>query len=359
MRGTQKHENLAPMRRLTALACLLVLLSGCGGAGDRAPFIDSRIPPSLGPGFWAPEGWAWGLIGVGEAPVQRYGVSSTLTAPRANILILTGQGETAEVWFETVRELNAAGHTVWVLERAGQGGSARYGGPHDLIHAPSFDDDIAAVRLLTRTLVQGSPETPVILIGAGMGGLVALRAAQQGATVDGLVLSAPDLQPDGALDGWQAWLAKVGLGGAPQGFGAGWKRDAPDAFARGLTGDRDRGGLQTAWQTANPDLRMGGVSLGWRGAFADAATTAGEGVAATRTPTLLLAAPGGEGEAVCSALPTCRAAALPGAKALPHLDRPAVRTAWRTGLESFVVERIAAREAARFPPPTATPAHGL
>jgi lysophospholipase len=347
------------MRRLTALACLLVLLSGCGGADDRAPFTDSRIPPSLGPGFWAPEGWAWGLIGVGEAPVQRYGVSSTVGTPRANILILTGQGETAEVWFETVRALNAAGHTVWVLERAGQGGSARYGGPHDLIHAPSFDDDIAAVRTLTRTMAQGSPDTPVVLIGAGMGGLVALRAAQQGAAVDGLVLSAPDLQPEGALDGWQVWLAKVGLGAVPQGFGAGWTRDAPNAFARGLTGDRERGGLQAAWQTANPDLRMGGVSLGWRGAFAEAATGAGEAAGNTRTPTLVMAPGGGEGDAVCRVLPACRATPLAGARALPHLGTPAVRAAWRKGLNAFVGERIAAREAARFPSPASPPAHGL
>lgn len=347
------------MRRLTALACLLVLLSGCGGAGGRAPFTDSRIPPSLGPGFWAPEGWAWGLIGVGDAPVQRYGVSSTLGTPRANILILTGQGETAEVWFETVRELNAAGHTVWVLERAGQGGSARYGGPHDLIHAPTFDDDIAAVRSLTRTLAQGSPDTPVILLGGGMGGLVALRAAQQGAAVDGLVLSAPDLKPDGSLDGWQTWLARVGLGAVPQGLGAGWRREAPDAFARGLTGDRARGGLQAAWQVANPDLRMGGVSLGWRGAFAEAAAAANNALPTTRTPTLLLAAAGGEADAVCRAMAACRAAPLSGARALPHLDRPAIRTAWGEALESFVVERITAREAARFPPPASTPPHPL
>ncbi len=347
------------MRRLTALACLLVLLSGCGGAGDRAPFTDSRIPPSLGPGFWAPEGWAWGLIGVGEAPVQRYGVSSTLIAPRANILILTGEGETAEVWFETVRALNASGHTVWVLERAGQGGSARFGGPQDLIHAPSFDDDIAAVKTLTRTLVQGSPDTPVILVGAGVGGLVGLRAAQQGAPVDGLVLSAPDITPNGALEGWQIWLAKAGLGAVPQGLQAGWKRGAPDAFARGLTGDRQRGGLQMAWQMANPDLRMGGVSLGWRGAFAQAATAAGDDLAGTRTPTLLLAAPGNESEAACSAMPACEAAPLAGARPLPHLDRAPVRAAWQAGLELFVSQRITAREAARFPPPTARPDHPL
>lgn len=359
MRAAQKHENLASMRRLTALACLLVLLSGCGGADDRAPFTDSRIPPSIGPGFWAPEGWAWGLIGVGDAPVQRYGVSSTLGTPRANIVILTGQGETAEVWFETVRELNTEGHTVWVLERAGQGGSARYGGPHDLVHTPTFEDDIAAVRTLTRTLAQGSPDTPVILVGAGMGGLIALRAVQQGAAVDGLVLSAPDLKPDGSLGGWQVWLAKVGLGAIPQGLGAGWKRDAPNAFARGLAGDRERGALQLAWQTANPDLRMSGVSLGWRGAFAQAATAAAEEAAATRAPTLLLADAGGEGASVCQVLPACRATPLSGAKALPHLDSRGVRAAWRAGLESFVGERIAAREAARFPPQAPAADHPL
>lgn len=359
MRATQKHENLAPMRRLTALACLLVLLSGCGGADDRAPFTDSRIPPSLGPGFWAPEGWAWGLIGVGDAPVQRYGVSSTVVAPRANVLILTGEGETAEVWFEMVRALNATGHTVWVLERAGQGGSARYAGPHDLIHAPTFDDDIAAVRTLTRTLAQGSPDTPVILVGAGVGGLVGLRATQQGAAVDGLVLSAPDLEPGGALDGWQIWLAKAGLGAVPQGLGTGWKRDAPNAFVRGLTGDRDRGGLQAAWQMANPDLRMGEPSLGWRGAFAEAATAANDALAATKAPTLLLAAAGGEGPAACSAMPVCKAVVLPGAKPLPHLDRAEVRRAWLAGLESFVGERIAARDAARFPRPAPGPGHPL
>jgi lysophospholipase len=245
------------------------------------------------------------------------------------------------------------------MERAGQGGSARYGGPQDLIHAPTFNDDIAAVRTMTRTMAQGSPDTPVVLIGAGLGGLIALRAAQQGAAVDGLVLSAPDLQPEGALDGWQIWLAKIGLGAVPQGLGAGWTRGAPNAFARGLTGDQVRGDLQAAWQLANPDLRMGGVSLGWRGAFAQAATAAGEAAPNSRTPTLVLAAAGGEGDAVCRVLPACRATPLAGARALPHLDTPAVRAAWRIGLDAFVGERIAAREAARFPSPKSPPTHGL
>ena len=59
------------MRRSLVLAGLFLLLTGCGGADDRAPFAESRIPPSLGPRFWAPEGWAWGLIKLGDEPAQR------------------------------------------------------------------------------------------------------------------------------------------------------------------------------------------------------------------------------------------------------------------------------------------------
>ena len=66
------------MRFRLALAGLLLLLAACGGGDGRAPFVESRIPPALSPRFWAPDGWAWGLLKVGDAPAQRYGVSSTL-----------------------------------------------------------------------------------------------------------------------------------------------------------------------------------------------------------------------------------------------------------------------------------------
>ncbi|PTT74835.1 alpha/beta hydrolase, partial [Pseudomonas sp. HMWF010] len=111
-------------RRLLA-ALLILTLAGCGDAGSRAPFADSRTPPSIARRFYAPDNWAWGYVRVGDGPVQRYGVSSPPVGPRATVLILTGYGETAEKWFETVRHLNGAGFTVWVLERQGQGGSER------------------------------------------------------------------------------------------------------------------------------------------------------------------------------------------------------------------------------------------
>lgn len=339
LRAVGKHGNLAPMRRLLAIAGLLFVLTGCGGADDRAPFTDSRIPPSLGPRFWPPEGWAWGLIGVGEAPVQRYGVSSTAGSPRGNILILTDDRELAEAWFETARDLNAMGYSVWVLERAGQSGSARYAGPRELIHAPTFDDDVAATRALARSIVSADSETPLTVVGQGVGALIALRAVQTGAPAAALVLSGPKLKPEGALPAWPAWLMKLGAGHLPTSVGQGWKREGPDDFKAGRTQDRLRGAVQRAWQTANPDLRMGGHSLGWTSAFAVAGTSLQEDAAAVRQPTLLLVAKSDarttDDFALCQALQTCRAAAYANP---PRLSK----TAQRTG-RAFHIETSAVR----------------
>lgn len=322
------------MRRLIVLAGLFLLLAGCGGADGRAPFAESRIPPSLGPRFWAPEGWAWGLVGVGDAPVQRYGVSSTLGAPRGNILILTDDRELAEAWFETARDLNAAGYTVWVLERAGQGGSARYAGPRELIHVPTFDDDVAATKALARTIVQTDEQTPLTIVGQGVGGLIALRAVQTGAPAAALVLSSPRLKPEGPLPAWPRWLMSVGVGRLPGGIGDGWSRDGPDDYGAGKTQDRQRGAVQLAWQTANPDLRMGGHSLGWTSAFAATASVVRTDLAATRTPALFLA-PNAAGVEVCEALPACAVEAAPNTPTLPappgpglFLQRDDVRSWW-------------------------------
>lgn len=342
------------MRRSLVLAGLFLLLTGCGGANDRAPFTESRIPPSLGPRFWAPEGWGWGLIKLGDAPAQRYGVSSTAVAPKASILILTGYGETAEAWFETARDLNALGYSVWVLERAGQGGSERYTGPRELVNVPGFDGDIATTKTLARMIAQGAPDTPLVVLGSGVGGLVAVGTIEGGAPADALVLSAADLKPAGGLSDWQGWLAKVGLGRLPPGPGYGWNREGPDAFTAGLTGDRFRGAVQKQWQTANPDLRMGQPSLGWRAAFAEASSAALKAPSTMQAPALALTAEGdgdwAEAEAFCRALPACRIATIKGGRRQLHLERDAVRRVWLAQVDGFIRERIKARADARYPP---------
>ncbi|MBU4436052.1 MAG: alpha/beta hydrolase, partial [Alphaproteobacteria bacterium] len=163
------------MRRRLLVTLLLASLAGCGDGGSRAPFAESRIPPSIAPRFYAPDNWAWGYVRVGAGRIQRYGVSAPPVAPRAIVLILTGYAEPAEKWFETARRLNTDGYTVWVLERQGQGGSERATPWRDLGHADSFEPDVAAVRALINVVVRPKGDAPLVVLGHGDGGLVALR----------------------------------------------------------------------------------------------------------------------------------------------------------------------------------------
>ena len=337
------------MRLRLILAGLLLLLAACGGGDGRAPFVESRIPPALSPRFWAPEGWAWGLLKIGDAPAQRYGVSSTPITPQAQILILSGYGESAEVWFETARDLNARGYSVWVLERAGQGGSERYALPRDLGHAPSFNDDIRAVKTLARMMEAASPGTPIIILGHSVGGLVAVAAAEQGAPVEGLILSAPAFAGKDLVDSSKASLVKVGMGRLPAAWGAGWNRNGPDGRGEGLTGDIWRGGVQKAWQTANPDLRMGGPSLGWLSAFRQTSRAIEPGLARLETPTVLLSggldrnADAAEQARVCKIMAHCDLATFKAGHHALHLESDAVRAPWLAAVDAFVRTRAGSR----------------
>ena len=338
------------MFRRLALAGLLLLLAACGGGGDgRAPFVESRIPPQLGPRFWAPDGWAWGLLKVGDAPAQRYGVSSTLITPQAQILILTGYGESAEAWFETARDLNRHGYSVWVLERAGQGGSERYVLPRDLGHAPQFKDDIRAVKTLSRMMASAAPDTPIIVLGHSVGGLIAVAAVEQGAPAEGLILSAPAFAEKDLIDSGKAGLVKAGLGRLPAAWNSGWTRGGPDGRTVGLTSDPWRGKVQMAWQTANPDLRMGGPSLGWLASFRTASKAIQPGLKDLETPTLLLNAGSDRNAAataqadVCKAMARCRLYSFRGARHDLHLERDAIRGPWLAAVDSFVRTRAGSR----------------
>ena len=343
------------------LTGLLLLLAACGGGDGGAPFVESRIPPALGPRFWAPEGWAWGLLKIGDAPAQRYGVSSTPITPQAQILILTGYGESAEVWFETVTDLNARGYSVWVLERAGQGGSERFVLPRDLGHAPDFKGDIRAVKTLTRMMAAGSPGAPIILLGHADGGLIAIAAIEDGAPAEGLILSSPSFASGHPLEGARAALVKAGLGRLPAEWNRGWTRDGPDARGIGLTSDPLRGGVQKAWQIANPDLRIGGPSLGWLASFQATSKAIQPGLSDLETPTLLLR---GDADSfvypevqasVCQAMAHCRLYGFKGGRHALHLERDAIRTPWLAAVDSFVRTRAGSRPFLIQRPPD----HGL
>ena len=319
---------------------------------SRAPFADSRTPPSLSARFYPPQGWAWGYVRSGEGLVQRYGVAAPPVAPKATILILTGYGESAEKWFETVDDLLEQGFSVWVLERQGQGGSERETPWRDLGHVDSFDPDVATVRALVRGVIRPGPETPFVVLGHSEGGLVALRAAEQGLAMDGLVLSSPAFgltalpRPRSDFARFSPVMRFLRLGWVRTPDQRAWRRDAS---VSSLTHDADRGKVQAAWMLANPDLRMGGRSLGWFAAFFDSSDAASRDIRRARAPTLMLTA-AADGvataapqERLCDAMVRCDRVRYAGAAHDLHMESDPVRQAWLEKIVDFAKAQAAVR----------------
>ncbi|MBO9709423.1 MAG: alpha/beta hydrolase [Caulobacter sp.] len=339
-------------RRLLAVLLLTLPIAACGDRSPSAPFAESRTPPALGERFQAPPGWAWGYVAVGEDKLQRYGVSAAPGVSRGQVLILPGYGESAEVWFETARDLNGRGYTVWVLERQGQGGSERETAWRDLGHATSFAPDVTAVRAMVKAVIRPKGRDPFAILGHAEGALVALKALEEGVGADTAILSSPvfDLASPPRAKGELIRLARgarsLGLGFVRYPGQRGWKREGPDDLALGLTHDPERGAVRQAWQMANPDLRMGSPSLAWYAAFYDAVDAAGQDLAKVTTPVVMLEAgqdvraPAAPQHAVCSALPHCAETRYPDARHALHLETDSRRQAWLEAVDQALRPRI-------------------
>ena len=284
------------MRR-AALILFVLLAAACDKVDKAEAFTDPRLPPGLETRFWPPEGWAWGLIQVkGEDDPIRYGVAAPNGEARADVIILTSHGESAEMWFETANALIARGYAVWVLEGSGEGGSGRNHANRALGHVESFDADIRALPALDRLVVR--PRRSVVVIASGTAAFPAMAAVQRGYQPDLLILSGP-FEPRTE----------------------GWKRPEP--------GDRltPRRRALAGWAVANPDLRMGGVSRRWLSEHRKlkGAVTAAEAQKGVRAPVVVVSQP--TGTLRCGDIPACREVATAGTEAY-LFEADSIRNQW-------------------------------
>jgi lysophospholipase len=323
------------MRRLLSLF-VLFCLAACDDPAARAPAGASVIPPDLPMRGWPPEGWAWGLIKIGDAPALRYGVAAPPVTPRAQVLILPSYGEPAEAWFEVVDALVAKGDAVWILEAAGQGGSGRYTLPRDVGHAPDFQADLDGLRAMHAVMGR----RPTVVIAQGTAAPLLITALRSGLPAQGAILSSPILSVDSqsayADQIVQAapWIATAGLG---------WLRawDEP-SWTRQTPWPPGRAGVIGAWQTANPDLRMAGRSWGWIAAFQDETDAVKAGaLGGVRGPVLILqpgARPSAEAAALCKRLPRCNLTLISGGRGALHLESDAALASWTDAVARFVAQ---------------------
>jgi len=317
------------MRPLLALLGLM-LCAGCGPQAAGDPFTDSRIPPALEQRFLPPEGWAWGLIRIGDEPPIRYGVAAPPVRPRGDVLIACGYGESAEAWFETARALVAQGYAVWIVDGAGQGGSGRYARPRDLGHVSDLDVQAKAMTAMTAVIGR-----PAVLVAQSTAAPSALAALLSGMSVRAAVLSAPVL--DAAQPPLQG-AAALPAAGTLAALRLGWLRaSGQTTWLRADPLPKGRAGVVPAWQAANPDLRMGGASFGYLDAFRrQTETLAPERLATINTPLIILqpAAEGGSQTVrrTCQAIRDCIIHPIAGGGASLHLEPDAVYGPWSTAI---------------------------
>ncbi len=214
---------------------------------------------------------------------------------RGVCVLLNGQTEFIEKYFEVIAELTARGFTVATMDWRGQGGSGRTLPDPLKVHIGDFseyDDDLAT---LMDQVVRPLGQAKVIALAHSMGGHILLRTLH--AKPD-LVACAVLIAPMIAIStrGQPGWLARMvtaamNLGGISPEWVWGMRERDPLKLTfddQIVTSDRARFKRAQDALAANPDIRLAGPTWGWlEAAYRSMASMNAPGYAeAITTPTL-------------------------------------------------------------------------
>jgi lysophospholipase len=199
--------------------------------------------------------------------------STDSTVAQDVCVLLNGQTEFIEKYFEVIDELRARGFSVVTLDWRGQGGSERLLPDSLKAHVNAFsayDDDLGT---LLDEVVSPMCKRPPIGLAHSMGGHNLLRTLQKRPSAFRRVaLSAPMIAV--SARGTPAWLAKSAT--AFQNLRGGsaawvWGMDQRDPLKMGfsdqlVTSDQNRFQRSQDFLSANPSTRLAGPTWGWLGA---------------------------------------------------------------------------------------------
>lgn len=194
----------------------------------------------------------------------------THAAASGTVLLVPGRTEYVEKYGRAARDLRARGFATLVIDLRGQGLADRPLQDRLTGHVGDFAEyqlDIDA--MLEFAVARGLPQ-PYYLMSHSMGGCIALRATLRGLAIKAAAFSAPMWGISIA-----AWLrpAALALSTAARWFGIDGKYApgtgpktyvvAQDFAGNTLTSDREMWDYMRTQALAQPDLTLGGPSLGW------------------------------------------------------------------------------------------------
>lgn len=213
-----------------------------------------------------PDHWQWGEFKNKNNQHIRYGWNIPDNA-KSLIIIAEGRTETAEEYFETIRDFNARGYACAIMDWQGQGMSYRHNNDNSRQHSIGFEQDMSDFH---EFLGQLHTDLPKILFAHSMGGNIGLRyMADHPDTFKCAYLSAPmlGLNPKRIIKYAGVailkmahkldWLKKYAFGQSK------WNETFANIAKYKVSSDPTRREVQPYLFKTKPELRCGGVTFGW------------------------------------------------------------------------------------------------
>lgn len=306
--------------------------------------------------FNEPAGWHWGRVTPRPGQFLRYGWAAPDGA-KALCVIFPGLSEYGEKYFEVARELLDRKMAVAVIDWRGQGLSWRHLPDHDKRHHDDFALDVEDAAAFVAALDQlpTLEGLPKILLGHSMGGHIGLRflhdlkdtfrCAVVTAPLFGINLPAGTEGPARLL-AEAACRAGMGTEYAP-GYGP-WTQVVYSSNLNLLTSDYDHRMTLIDQLTKSPDLRMGGITIGWVRAALDSTRLTHDRTWLSAISTPVLTFISGRDSVVSNpairrgmaALPHGQTIEIDGALHEVMMETPSYRERFWQGFDGFVAKQI-------------------
>ncbi len=142
--------------------------------------------------FFQPIGWQEKTFTAQDGVDLRYGMVMPRGPAKGSIVITTGYGDCIEHYFDTIQSYLSRDYAVFIMDWAGQGGSAKKGSSPAASRAFGIGDHVAHLHEFRHSIVAAHGPEPVILSTHSLGGQVALNYLQKHPKdFDAAILAAP------------------------------------------------------------------------------------------------------------------------------------------------------------------------